>query len=77
MLKLIIKQSSWGVLGHAISVIIGFFITRYVFLEVGEAKWGQYKTAHDFAVLSHTFLSIGIPSVILRFLPNMIDVDKT
>ena len=77
MLKLIIKQSSWGVLGHAISVIIGFFITRYVFLEVGEAKWGQYKTAHDFAVLSNTFLSIGIPSLILRFLPNMIDVDKT
>ena len=72
MLKLILRQSSWGVLGHALTTIVGFFVTRYVFLEVGETKWGEYKTAHDFVVFSNTFLSIGIPSIILRFFPLLI-----
>ena len=76
MIKLILRQSSWGVLGHALSAVVGFLVTRYVFLEVGETKWGEYKTAHDFVVFSNTFLSIGIPSIILRFFPSLISKSK-
>ena len=72
MLKLIIRQASWGVLGSVFAFAIGFFVKTYVIREVGTIEWGKYATAHTFAMFSDTILSLGIPYVILKFFPGLI-----
>ena len=70
MLKLIIRQASWGVLGSLFSFFIGFFVKIYVIREVGTIEWGKYTTAHTFSMFFDTILSFGIPFIILRFFPD-------
>ena len=70
MLKLIIRQANWGVLGSVFAFAIGFFVKTYVIREVGTIEWGKYATAHTFAMFSDTILSLGIPFVILKFFPG-------
>ena len=70
MLKLIIKQANWGILGSVFAFVIGFFVKTYVIREVGTIEWGKYATAHTFAMFSDTFLSLGIPLIILKFFPK-------
>lgn len=71
MLKLIIKQANWGILGSVFAFAIGFFVKTYVIREVGTIEWGKYATAHTFAMFSDTILSLGIPFVILKFFPTL------
>jgi len=75
MLKLIIRQANWGVLGAIFAFTVGFFVKIYVIDAVGLEEWGKYVIAHTFSSFSETFLSIGIPFVILKFLPSLIDKD--
>ena len=75
MLKLIIRQANWGVLGAIFAFTVGFFVKIYVIDVVGLEEWGKYVIAHTFSSFSETFLSIGIPFVILKFLPSLIDKD--
>ena len=70
MLKLIVKQANWGILGSVFAFAIGFFVKIYVIREVGTIEWGKYATAHTFAMFSDTILSLGIPFVILKFFPD-------
>jgi len=70
MLKLIIRQANWGILGSVFAFAIGFFVKTYVIREVGTIEWGKYATAHIFAMFFDTILSLGIPFVILKFLPD-------
>lgn len=72
MLKLIIRQASWGILGSVFAFVIGFFVKTYVIREVGIIEWGKYATAQTFVMFSDTILSLGIPYVILKFLPGLI-----
>ena len=72
MLKLLIRQSNWGILGSVFAFIIGFIVKTFVIREVGTIEWGKYVTAHTFAMLSDTILSFGIPYVILKFFPVFI-----
>ena len=72
MLKLIIRQTNWGILGSVFAFIIGFFVKRYVFNEVGTIEWGKYATAHTFVVISDTLLSVSIPFIILKFIPKLL-----
>jgi len=76
MLKLIIRQANWGILGSVFAFAIGFFVKRYVFNEVGPTEWGKYATAHTFAVISDTLLCIGIPVIILKFIPKLLTESK-
>ena len=71
MLKLIIKQANWGILGSVFAFTIGFFVKTYVIREVGAIEWGKYATAHTFAMFSDTLLSLGIPFLILKFFPQL------
>lgn len=73
MLKLIIRQANWGILGSLFAFLVGFFIKTYVIRLVGPEDWGKYVTAHTFVTISDTLLSLGIPFVILRFLPSLFD----
>ena len=70
MLKLIIRQANWGILGSVFAFVIGFLIKTYVIREVGTIEWGKYATAHTFAMFSDTILSLGIPFIILKFFPG-------
>jgi O-antigen/teichoic acid export membrane protein len=76
MLKLIIRQANWGILGSVFAFAIGFFVKTYVVREVGTVEWGKYATAHTFAIIADTFFSISIPFIILKFFPDFINRSK-
>ena len=73
MLRLIIRQTNWAILGSVFTFLIGFLVTTYVVREVGLEIWGKYKTAHIFVSIMDTFLAVGIPYVILRFFPSLLN----
>ena len=76
MLRLIIRQANWGILGSIFVFSIGFFVKTYVIREVGVTQWGSYATAHTFTVISDTILSLGIPLVILKFFPHLMSSNR-
>jgi len=76
MLKLIIRQANWGILGSVFAFAIGFFVKTYVIREVGTIEWGRYATAHTFAMFSDTILSLGIPFIILKFFPGFMEKSR-
>ena len=76
MLKLILRQSNWGIFGAIFGFSIGFVIKIYLIDIVGLEAWGKYVIAHTFASFSETFLSIGIPFVIIKFIPSFIEKNK-
>ena len=65
MLRLIIRQTNWAILGNFLTFLLGLIVTTYVVRELGTELWGQYKAAHDFVIISDTVLSLGFPFVIL------------
>ena len=65
MLKLILRQANWGILGALFAFSVGFFVKIYLIDIVGLQAWGKYATAQTFSSISETFLSIGIPFVII------------
>ena len=73
MLKLILRQANWGILGALFAFAIGFFVKIYLIDIVGLQAWGKYAIAQTFSSISETFLSIGIPFVIIKFIPSFID----
>ncbi len=76
MLKLILQQANWGILGALFAFLIGFFVKIYLIDIVGLEEWGKYVIAQTFSSVSETFLSIGIPFIIIKFIPSFIDNNK-
>jgi len=76
MLKLIIKQANWGILGAIFGFSIGFFVKIYLIDIVGLESWGKYVIAQTFSSFSETILSIGIPLVIIKFMPGFVENNK-
>ena len=76
MLKLILRQTKWGVFGALFGFSIGFFVKIYLIDIVGLESWGKYVIAQTFASFSETILSIGIPFVIIKFFPSFIEENK-
>ena len=73
MLKLILRQANWGILGAIFGFAVGFFVKIYLIDIVGLEAWGKYAIAQTFSSISETFLSIGIPFVIIKFIPSFVD----
>ena len=73
MLRLILKQANWGVVGGLFGFLVGFFVKIYLIDIVGLQAWGKYAIAQTFSSISETFLSLGIPFVIIKFIPSFID----
>ena len=73
MLKLILRQANWGIVGTLFAFAIGLFVKIYLIDIVGLQQWGKYAAAQTFSSISETFLSIGIPFVIIKFFPSFID----
>ena len=76
MLKLIIKQANWSVLGAIFGFAIGFFVKIYLIDIVGLPAWGKYVIAQTFSSFVETVLSIGIPFVIIKFIPTFVENNK-
>ena len=76
MLRLIIKQTKWGVFGAIFAFVIGFFVKIYLIDIVGLESWGKYVIAQTFASFSETILSIGIPFIIIKFFPSFIEENQ-
>ena len=76
MLKLIIKQANWGILGSLFGFAIGFVVKVYLIDIVGISEWGKYVSAHAISTTFVAFLAIGIPYVLLKFLPDYLEKDK-
>ncbi len=75
MLKLVINQANWGILGSLFGFAIGFIVKVYLIDIVGVSEWGKYVSAHAFATAFDTFLAIGIPFVLLKFIPDYLEKD--
>ena len=73
MLRLIIRQANWGVIGASLGFVVGFFVKIYLIDIVGLESWGKYVIAQTFSSFAETILSIGIPMVIIKFIPNFIE----
>ncbi|MAJ90319.1 MAG: hypothetical protein CMD08_03490 [Flavobacteriales bacterium] len=73
MLSLILKQTNWSIIGAVFGFVIGFFIKIYIIDIVGLADWGKYVIAQTFSSFSETVLSIGIPFVIIKFIPGFVE----
>jgi len=73
MLKLILRQANWGILGALFAFAVGFFVKIYLIEIVELQAWGKYVTAQTFSSISETFLSIGIPFVIIKFIPSFVN----
>ena len=76
MLRLIIKQTKWGVFGAIFAFVIGFFVKIYLIDIVGLESWGKYVIAQTFASFSETILSLGIPFIIIKFFPSFIEENQ-
>ena len=75
MFSLILKQTNWSVLGAVFGFLVGFFLKIYLIDIVGLESWGKYVIAQTFSSFVETILSIGIPFVIIKFIPTFIDVN--
>ena len=73
MLKLIVRQVNWGVIGAIFGFVIGFFIKIYLIDIVGLSAWGKYVIAQTFSSFSETILSLGIPFIIIKFIPTFVE----
>ena len=76
MLRLIIRQANWGIMGAIFGFAIGFFVKIYLIDIVGLEEWGKYAAAQTFSSISETILSIGIPYIIIRFIPSFVENNK-
>ncbi len=76
MLKLIFKQANWSVLGAVFGFFVGFFVKIYLIDIVGLEAWGKYVIAQTFSSFAETILSLGIPFVIIKFVPSFIEHNK-
>ena len=75
MIKLIVRQANWGILGSVFGFSIGFFVKIYLIDIVGIEQWGRYVSAQTFAGAMSTLLSFGIPWIIIKYIPNILDND--
>ena len=75
MLRLILRETNWGILGALFGFLVGFFLKIYLIDIVGLVSWGKYVTAQTFSSISETILSLGIPFIIIKFLPDFIQKD--
>ena len=71
MLKLIIRQANWGILGSVFGFAIGFLIKIYIIDIVGVSDWGKYVSAHTFSTFLDVLLTFGIPVIIVKFFPDL------
>jgi len=76
MLKIIIRQTNWGIIGAIFGFAVGFFVKIYLIDIVGLEAWGKYVIAQIFSSMSETLLSIGIPFVIIKFIPSFVVKNK-
>ena len=76
MLSLIIRQTNWSILGACLSFVIGFFLKIYLINIVSLSEYGKYVIGQTLASTLDTFLALGLPFLIIKYVPNLIKTNK-
>ena len=69
MLKILIKQTNWSILGALFGFLVGFLIKGFLVKSVGLSSYGLYIKGYVFITFVSTIISFAFPQVILKFLP--------
>lgn len=72
MLKILLTQTSWNIIGTIFGFAIGFFVKMFLVNKVGASDFGLYIIAMQFESAIGTILAFGIPTILLKYLPQYI-----
>ncbi|WP_457598122.1 oligosaccharide flippase family protein [Hydrogenimonas sp.] len=72
MLKTLVTQTGWNILGTVFAFTVGFFVKMYLVNAIGAENFGLYIIATSFQSAVSTIVALAIPSVLLKFLPAYI-----
>jgi len=70
MLRTLFTQTNWSLLGTVFGFSIGFFVKIFLVNKVGANDFGLYTIGQTFQSAIATVVALGIPSVIIKFLPQ-------
>ncbi len=70
MLKTLFTQTSWSLLGTVFGFVVGFFVKMFLVNKVGASDFGLYTIGQSLQSAVSTMVALGIPAVILKFLPK-------
>jgi len=69
MLKTLLTQTGWNILGTVFAFAVGFFVKMYLINAIGAENFGLYIIATSFQAAVSTFLALELPNILLKFLP--------
>jgi O-antigen/teichoic acid export membrane protein len=76
MLKVLLSQTGWNILGTIFGFGVGFFVKMFLINKVGASSFGLYIIATSFEAAIGTIVALSIPTIILKFLPTYINQGK-
>ena len=76
MFKTLLTQTGWSLMGTIFGFVVGFFVKMYLVNKVGAESFGLYTIAVSFQGAVSTLVALGMPQVIIKFLPKFLDEDN-
>jgi len=76
MKKNISKEIIFNYVGTILISILGFLATRYLVVNLEENIFGQFSLLRSFFTLSMMLTSLGLPAIIGRYIPELMNSDK-
>ncbi len=70
MLKTLLSQTGWSMIGTVFGFSIGFFVKMYLINSIGAESFGLYTIATSFQGAISTLISFAIPKMLVKFLPK-------
>ncbi len=77
MLRTLFTQTNWSILGTVFGFSVGFFVKMFLVNKVGANDFGLYTIGQTFQSAVATVAALGIPSVIIKFLPQYLTHEET
>jgi O-antigen/teichoic acid export membrane protein len=72
MLKLLLTQTSWSLLGTLFGFSVGFFVKIFLVRAIGAEAFGQYILGQTMVSTVQIFIALALPQVMLRFIPSLL-----
>ena len=72
LLKTLLSQTGWNILGTVFAFSVGFFVKMYLVNAIGASNFGLYIIATSFQAAVSTVVALEIPNILLKFLPTFI-----
>lgn len=77
MIRILFTQTSWSILGTVFGFSVGFFVKMFLVNKVGANDFGLYTIGQTFQSAIATVAALGIPSIIIKFLPEYLTHKET